>query len=299
MSMDKLRKQDALRATTMFLVDDEIERKYQRLIDAELNAYKGSMLGISTKKGLEEYIRKDINAIERLTTILGISGERFNRVISLLRFQKGHVFTSEWSDAKLRSILIEDRALMDEFCDLLLNGRNLPKYQEIIPAFLLNHFHIDSEVIARICSNDVLGRQIKSAYSTKYNKEITSAYSKRVDSKINAIASRYGLHYESMCLPSVSKDNLNVIHDNKTYIIVCYQYSVTTGKGQSDFAIKMANIRRAMRDDENIRMLILLDGAGWLVRGADWDKVYSCCDFFFTLKTLDSLEQVIKTNYKI
>ena len=297
--MDKFRKQDALRATTLFLLDDETEQKYQRIIDSELDSYKESMLGISEKRGLEEFIRKDENAIERLTTILGISGERFNRVVSLLRFQKGHIFTSEWSDSKLRSKLLEDSIFMDEFCDLLLNGRSLPKYKEIIPAFLLNHFHIDSEVIARICNDDVLGRQIKSTYSTKYNKEITSVYAKRVDNRIKSITSRFGLRYESIRFPDISKDSLNVIHDTERYIIVCYQYSVTTVKGQSDFAAKMASIRRAVREDEFRKVLVLLDGAGWLVRGADWDKVYSCCDYFLTLKALDSLEQILKDNYNI
>lgn len=297
--MEKLSKNDALRAITMFLIDDATEARYKKKIASEVASYKDSMLGISTKDGLEEFIRSDDNAIEKLTTILGISGERFNRVISLLRFRKGYLFTTEWADSALRKNLMENQAFMDEFCELLLNGRNLPKYQEIIPSFILQYFHIDSEVIARICSDDVLERQIKSTCSTKYNKEITYAYARRVDEKIKSIVQQYGLHYENIILPEASNDSLNLIHDTEKYIIVNSQYSVTTGKGQSDFADKMNTLRRTVRGNENIKMLTLLDGAGWLVRGADWDKVYGSCDFFLTLNTLDQLDDIIKEYYKI
>ena len=257
------------------------------------------MLSIATKEGLEEFIRSDENAIERLTTILGLSGERFNRVISTLRVQKGFLFTTEWSDSALRNSLLENQTWMDEFCELLLNGRNLPKYQAIIPSFTLNYFHIDAEVIARICSDDVLGRQIKSSCSTKYNKEITYAYAKRVDDKIRSIVGTYGLHYENMLLPDGPNESFNLIHDTEKYIIVSYQYSVTTGKGQSDFADKLTNIRRMVRGNEKIKMLSLLDGAGWLVRGSDWNEVYGSCDYFLTLNTLDQLDEIIKEYYNI
>lgn len=297
--MGKLSKNDALKSITMFLIDEKTEAKYQKKIATELLEYQNSMLNIATKDGLEEFIRSDENAIERLITILGLSGERFNRVISTLRVQKGFLFTTEWSDTGLRNSLLENQPWMDEFCELLLNGRHLPKYQAIIPAFTLNYFHIDAEVIARICSDDVLGRQIKSSCSTKYNKEITYAYAKRVDDKIRSIVGKYGLHYDNMLLPDGPSESLNLIHDTEKYIIVNYQYSVTTGKGQSDFADKLTNIRRMVRGNDMIKMLSLLDGAGWLVRGSDWNEVYGSCDYFLTLNTLDLLDDIIKEYYNI
>ena len=299
MSTGKLNKDDALKAITMFLIDEKTQNKYKKKVSSELASYQNSMLGISTKEGLEKYIRSDENAIERLTTILGLSGERFKRVISLIRFNKGYVFTTEWSDTALRKLLIENQPLMDEFCELLLNGRNLPKYQAIIPAFILNYFHIDSEVIARICSDDVLGRQIKSTCSTKYNKEITQAYANRVNEKIRSITDKYHLHYEKRQIPGGNKELFDLIHDTEKYIVVNYQYSVTTGKGQSDHADKITEIRRMVQGNEDIKMLSLLDGAGWLVRGADWDRVYGCSDYFLTLKTLDQLEDIITEFYNI
>lgn len=301
MSTGKLSKDAALKSITMFLIDENTEAKYQKKVASELATYQSSMLRIATKEGLEEFIRSDENAIERLITILGISGERFNRVISTIRFQKGFLFTTEWSDTGLRKTLLENQGWMDEFCELLLNGRNIHKYKEIIPAFTLNYFHIDTEVIARICSDDVLGRQIKLTCSTKYNKEITYAYAKRVDDKIRAIVGKYGLHYENMPIPISGGPNdlLNLIHDTEKYIIVNYQYSVTTGKGQSDFSDKLTRIRKIVRNNENIKMLSLLDGAGWLVRGADWNEVYGSCDYFLTLNTLDNLETIIKEYYNI
>ncbi len=297
--MGKISKNDALKSITMFLIDEKTEAKYQKKIATELQEYQNSMLSIATKEGLEEFIRNDENAIERLTTILGLSGERFNRVISTLRVQKGFLFTTEWSDSALRNFLLENQTWMDEFCELLLNGRNLPKYQAIIPSFTLNYFHIDAEVIARICSDDVLGRQIKSSCSTKYNKEITYAYARRVDDKIRSIIGGYGLHYENTPLPNGPNESLNLIHDTEKYIIVSYQYSVTTGKGQSDFADKLTNIRKMVRGNEKIKMLTLLDGAGWLVRGSDWNEVYGSCDYFLTLNTLDQLDDIIKEYYNI
>ena len=113
--MGKLSKNEALKSITMFLIDEKTEAKYQKKIATELQEYQNSMLSIATKEGLEEFIRNDENAIERLTTILGLSGERFNRVISTLRVQKGFLFTTEWSDSALRNSLLENQTWMDEF----------------------------------------------------------------------------------------------------------------------------------------------------------------------------------------
>ena len=56
MSTGKLNKDDALKAITMFLIDEKTENKYKKKVSSELASYQNSMLGISTKEGLEKYI---------------------------------------------------------------------------------------------------------------------------------------------------------------------------------------------------------------------------------------------------
>ena len=300
MSYKKLSQREAIRQTSMFVIDKEIEAKYEKLVKDGIKEYKNSMLCISDEDSLKEFIKSDSSSIKKLITVLGISGERFKRVVSLLRVQKGYTFDSEWNEERLQSELVKSDKLMAEFCELFLNGRNLSKYQGLIPKYILDDFRIDSDVIARICNEDFLRKLIKSSYSSAYNKDYSDAYATLVEDKLKSMSEKYGLKYENRPLENVWKDPLHLIGNTEKYIIINFQFNLTTSNQQTNYAEKViAPLRTSCRGNSDLLMVNVLDGAGWVARASDYKKVYNSCDCFFTLNTLENLEDIIKDFFNI
>lgn len=300
MAQGKISQRDAIRETTMFLIDNSIEERFEKQIKSEIEKYKDSMLDISKAEGLKTFIKSDKNSIKRLITVLGISGERFKRVVSLIRVHKGYTFDTEWNETKLQSELVNNAQLMEEFCELFLNGRNLQKYQDFIPKFILDDFCIDTDVIARICNEDILRKLIKGSYSSGYNKDYSDAYAALIESKLKSMSERYGLKYENRSLENVWKEPMHLIGNTEKYIIVNFQFNLTTSNQQTTYAEKVISpIKSACRGNDNIIVVNILDGAGWVARSSDYKKIYNSCDYFFTLNTLDNLENIIKDFFNI
>lgn len=300
MSRDKISMRDAIRETSMFIIDKDIESRYETLITNEVNEYKHSMLSIAKIDGLKAFIKSDSSSIKKLITVLGISGERFKRVVSMVRVIKGYTFDSEWTETKLQSELCANPQLMDEFCDLFLNGKNLSKFQALIPKYILDDFCIDTNVIARVCNEDILRNLIKRAYSSAYNADYSNAYANLIENKLRDISNKYGLKYENRSLYGVSTAPLHLIGSTEKFIIVNFQFNLTTSHQQTNYAEKVISaLRTQSRGRDDLLMVNILDGAGWVARASDYKKVYNSCDYFFTLKTLDDLEDIIKNFFNI
>lgn len=300
MSRNKISLRDAIRETSMFIIDKDIESRYETLITNEVNEYKHSMLGIAKIDGLKSFIKSDSSSIKKLITVLGISGERFKRVVSMVRVMKGYTFDSEWTETKLQSELCANPQLMDEFCDLFLNGKNLSKFQVLIPKYILDDFCIDTNVIARVCNEDILRNLIKRAYSSAYNADYSNAYANLIENKLRDTSNKYGLKYENRSLYGVFSDPLHLIGNTEKFIIVNFQFNLTTSHQQTNYAEKVIGaLRTQSRGRSDLLMVNILDGAGWVARSSDYKKVYNSCDYFFTLKTLDNLEDIIKNFFNI
>lgn len=300
MAKDKIKDVEAIRTTTMFLVDAQIEERFEKQIRQEIAAYKKSMLGISTKEGLVAYIKSDRNSIKRLITVLGISGERFKRVVTMIRVQKGYTFTTEWSEETLQRELSQNASLMSEFCDLFLEGKKNPKFKELVPKFILDDFCIDENVIRRICTDDILRQLIKTSMNAAYNRAYGDAYAVVLKTKLRAITDKYGLRLEEKPLSGISGNNLLLVTNTSRYIIINYQFNLTTSNGQTQYAENVVGqIRSNCRNNPDLLVVNVLDGAGWVARSADYKKVYNNCDYFFNLNTIERLEPVIKNFFNI
>jgi hypothetical protein len=54
-----------------------------------------------------------------------------------------------------------------------------------------------------------------------------------------------------------------------------------------------------LRNDSNIMMINILDGAGWIGRGSDCKQIYYNCHHFLNLKMIHKLEQIIVEFFNI
>lgn len=93
--MSKISQREALRTTSMFLCDSDIEAYYENLLNSQVIELKHTLQGIGTIEGLKKYVRSEKKSIDNILILLGISIEKFKRVVSWIRLSKGYTFDSE------------------------------------------------------------------------------------------------------------------------------------------------------------------------------------------------------------
>lgn len=294
--MRKLSYDDAIKTTLMFWIDESIESKYERIYDNEMPQYD-SLMSIHTREDLAEYIKQKEESIRLLITVLGISCEKFKRVITLLRVRKGFVVSTEWTENRVRYELCNSSQLMDEFCDLFFNQ---DVYKDLIPRSILSDFQIGKERIIRIVSKDMLLKMIKTSHTTSYNSECSSAYQDRVLKCIKEYTDKYGLNWGKLNDKRMeSAGEVYSISNKDKAIIVTINYTVTTSNNQTKYAEKIQKIRSNITGDSNRILINILDGAGWIARGADYKKIYTDCNQFLNLANIEKIEMILKEYFNI
>lgn len=297
--MSKISQRDALRTTTMFLCDSEIEAYYDNLLNTKVAALKKTLSNIGTVEGLKQYVRSEKKAIDNVITLLGISGEKFKRVVSWIRLSKGYTFDSEWSASSLRTKMIENPKLMEEFCELFINGYVSPKFSSIVPHFILQDFRIDDEVMRRLASDDFVRNLVKDKVTTEYNTRYADLYVKKLYAKIEEIVLKHGLEFDKMQIPNYSSNQLAIKYSEK-YIVINHHFYLTTSSSQTDYYKDTIQPKYAKAQSmQNIVVLNILDGAGWVGRAADYKKIYADCNYFLNLKTIDQLNGIISEFFNI
>lgn len=285
----------------MFPTDSSIEATFEDLVNEQVKEMVESLNNIDTINGLEQYIRKDKKALDNLITLLGMSKEKFKRVVSLVRLSKGYTFDSEWEPSRLRKEMVSNKQLMMEFCELFSNGYVNPKFTSIIPNFILSDFKINGDVLARLQNRDYLKKLVKEKVVTDYNGKCSASYTNRIHKAVQEIAIKNGLEYGSVSkIPNTNITNVNAIHLGDKYVVINIHFSLTTSSGQTDYYKDyIAPLWEEVGRKQNILMINILDGAGWIGRPADFNKIYYSCNNFLNLKRISELDRIIKEFFKI
>lgn len=298
MNLKKIKQIDVIKSTTMFLLDETIEHDFDELVTEKVKSYQRAMIGIGTEEGLRKFIVSHPDSIEMLETVLGISGERMKRVVTMIRVSKGYTFDSEWTETRLQKELAADENLLSEYCELFLKGRELEKYKQRIPKFILDDFCIDENVISRVTNADILTKMFKKKNDTAYTSLYSSFYIKTVKEQVGHIIGQYGFELQNGDIEGVGS-NLQYFTNGEKYVILTFNYSLTTGQGQSDYYRKIQPIYQNIRKKDNIKLVNMLDGAGWIGRASDFKKIYNDCNYFANLQNLNVITELTKEFFNI
>ena len=309
--MGKIPINDAKRTTTMFLNSPQIEEYFKTQVDYLTAKYSEWLSRLNTLQGMKDFIREEKKSIDMIQTLLGISNEKFKRVVSTVRLRQGFVFDSEISGSTLRNNMLSTPWLMETLCNLFVNGRNTPEFQEYIPAFILDEFCIDSEYISNIANANTLRSKIKDSFATEYNSKYCDFYEEQMTESISEIAAKYGLSFNRTIEITELKNKLKqkksssdglvkgIQYNGKTLFIE-YQYNTTTSSGQTSYYNDVVGvIYDHCFNNADLHLLCCLDGAGWIGRSADYNKIYNDCHYFLNLQSINKLELIITEFFKI
>lgn len=293
-----------LKSMKMFFVYPDIDQEYTKLMHNRVNALREGMTDINTWKGLQTYIKEQPNSLDNLLTILGISGEVFKRVLSLLRTKRGHQFNTEWSISAARNFMIDNESMMDDVIGLFLKGEADSFLKENIPAYRLDNFLITPAVIDRINNDDFLGYLVKKDLETTYNSAVSQRNITVVEQSLQEIVDNLGYTLnKDISLDPVGNGTRNIQVNysicreagSQVLFYVKYSFITTTSRGQSDFRRSVMDVRDYIKSiSSSAKQIVIVDGAGWLARKADLHDIWDYCDYCLSFKTLSDLTEIIK-----
>lgn len=291
--MEKIKLVDALKTTTMFLIDQTIEDSFEKEIEETISEYRSKMSNIADMDGLARFVKTERESISMLETLLGISGEKIKRVVTMLRVMKGYTFDTEWDERRIQKELTSNNALMKEFCELFVNGKNMSKYQALIPNFILQDFKIDVDTIGRLSSEEFMRSLIKARMIAGYSSQYSQVYDKLIKNSLEPLALKEGLELQQKVFTNTHSP-CYVITDKRKRIIFTYSFQSTTSNNQNKFADNhVSPIYESSRTEDYTLVVNILDGAGWIGRSTAYKKIYHDCDYFLNLQNIGQVEQII------
>lgn len=301
MKPKKITFKDFFESISSFYNNTAFEKKQAKKIDAQYKNIKKKLGAVDTRAGLEAYVRSEKDALNCLTTIMGISEEQFKRVVSMIRRGKGDFFKSEWSVKTVRNIMVKDSWYMNEICNLLLNGRNITKYQRSIPTYILEQFYIDSTRLKQITAKKVLRQYIKASLKGDYSVAVGTEVEDFLEKKIKSWCKKYSTTYVREKKVSWIPRNIDFIipDEHNPQILIEVSYMVTTGSGQTTKQRDERDTYKKIKDynysnSQNIVFVNYIDGAGWIARHKDLEHMYDSSDYVINYKNVDLLEEIIK-----
>jgi hypothetical protein len=285
---------------TMFYVDDEFEKQFDEYINQKVDDLYNNISVINSREGLIQYIASSEEALADILALIGLSAEKFKRIVSLIRIWNGEKFRTEWELDIVRNQIIRNPEFADKICNLFLNGRNDKTLKKFIPKFYLDYITIDEHVMDQLKDKDRLKRLIKHKQDGKYNNDVGDQVEYRIMRKLEEIKAKYGFGYEREQTVSWITRNLDFVIPCKEdpYVIIESSYQITTSSGQTtkqrdetgtSQTIRLHNIQ----NNKNIAFVNFLEGAGWVARQSDMEKIVNCSDYVINLSTLDMLESIV------
>lgn len=291
-----------MKSATMFYIDSELEAKYTAFLDENVSQLQKKLLGIATQKGLEKYIREEKDALGNLIALLDISEEKFKRIITMLRIEKHHRPTGEWTLRKVREQMLANPDFMREICELLLHGSTIEKYKLLIPSHYLENFKIDASTLGRLANPDDIRRLLKKSIEGRYNNQLGDSYFKTVVTILKDYCDEKGLTYTiKKEVPKLKTTVSFAIFKGSTLCaVINIVYGITTSSTQTKYANlaeqiadKLRSFDEASRDQKKCLFINVVDGAGWVARQSDLSRLERCSDFLVNLKNLSIVKKII------
>lgn len=297
MKPEKIEFDDFLKTITMFWIDGELETKIQEEVDVIVEELGAKLSSIGEKDGLKNYIRTEKNALNNILSFLGVSEERFKRIISMIRRDKGYTFSSEWSLEKTRKNLCENDVFMEDICELLMNGANSERFMRKIPKYYRDSFMISKANLKQLTNKASLVRMAKKQIETKYNTEVSNSIGRKIEETIKLTCGLEGLTYEKNEEIILLDQQFNYIIPGlkAPKVVINYSYNITTASTQTNYKNKAALIRNAIATSgRDITFVNILEGAGWIGRQSDLRDIYTYSDYLLNMNSIGMLDLIIR-----
>lgn len=295
----KLEFEELFNSTTMFFVNEEYEADIEREVQIKVDEIYHGLKGIDTKEGLKQYIIKHKDSLDNLCSLMEISTEKFKRMVSMLRKERGFVFSTEWGLGKIRSAMMDSPAMMESVLNLIWSGSDDEKMKTKIPHFYLENMTIDHSTRQKLTDKNSIRLFVKRGLEGKYSNNVGDLILNQIENKLRVVCAKHGLEYKkNIRIPMLDRSVSFVLESPQNpKIIMDVSYSVTTSSSQGskkEASRKTEEVIKSKRTaGQDIIYINFLDGAGWIARQADMREIHRCSDYVLNFNNLNLLEDIV------
>ena len=160
---------------------------------------------------------------------------------------------------------------------------------------------IDAKKLKTFSSSKVLPEMIKNSFKGTYSTRVGREIEDLVE---DVIKGAVGEDY--VCRRKVFDRNIDFVipDDENPKVLIEVSYMVTTGSSQSTKRETMISVakeinNRNMHDTDKIIFVNVIDGAGWIARQKDLERIYNASDYVINLSNLDELKRILLYYYTV
>lgn len=298
----KLTYDELFNSTTMFYMNPNYEAEIEREVRRKTADISVGLRTIKDRESLKQYIIDHKDALDNLTSVAEISVERFKRMVSMIRKDRGFVFATEWGLSKIRTAMMESPAMMESIVNLIWDGKNDEKMQACIPAFYLENMAMNQTTLRKLQDENTVRQLVKRGLEGKYSNGIGDAVLHDIEKEIKRVCAKHGLEYQyNVRVPLLDRAVSFVLEspgDPKIILDVSYSVTTSSSQGTKKTAARKTEeiIKRERSKGRNIIYVNFLDGAGWIGRQADMREIHRCSDYVLNFQNLGLLEDIIDTH---
>ena len=298
----KLTYDELFNSTTMFYMNPEYEAQIEKEVQEKTSQISIGLKTITSKETLKQYIVDNKDSLDHLTSVAEISVERFKRMVSMIRKDRGFVFSTEWGLSKIRTAMLESPAMMESVLNLIWDGKNDEKMKTCIPSFYLENMAMDSTTLRKLQDEKSVRQLVKRGLEGRYSNGIGDAVLSDIEKELCRVCSIHGLEYQkNVRVPILDRAVSFVLESpTKPRLILDVSYSVTTSSSQGskkEAARKTVEVlKREQSAGRNIVYVNFLDGAGWIGRQADLREIHRCSDYVLNFQNIGLIEDIIEAH---
>lgn len=288
-----------IQSFTPFYINNAFDRQVISSINNKLRLYKEIIPTLKNYDAINNFLKNYPEGLNLLLIISGISTEKFKRIVSALRIERGDIFKTEWDIKRCSKEITKGNFFAKEIIEMFLYG-NESHLATKLPDYYLENVSLNEETLGFLVNDNYLKRQLKSIGDGKYNNDVGDKVEDEIKKVIDDLGAKYGVTYSREKFVQWINRNMDFCLPNEhdPYVIIESSFQVTTGSGQTtkrnDEVKASEEIRRHnIQKGKNIAFVNLCDGAGWLARQADLKRIYDCSDYVINLKNLNLLEEII------
>ena len=281
--------------------DEELEAQFSAIVESTAE----SLINFERDDSLDEvqklvaFLRADEGFLGIILSIVNLSQEKFRRILSAERFAQRD-FGTEWSITQLNSKIRSDEEFAVRIAKLFLESQSNETLSRQVAEFYLRQIELPDDWENVIKDETVIKNLIRRKLSGRYSDAKGKAVERLVKKILTDFQNSYGVGFEHGQVIMVQKEVDFAVPDcTGPKVMIMVSYMETTSSNQTTRANEQNSMHQKIvghntrypRDP--LCLVNVIDGAGWLARRSDLQKLYNGCDYPLTIKMLDRLPSII------
>ena len=297
----KISFQEAWDSSVVFFVDGDLEREIEAKVEALLETAENHRVSEAAEinvADIADFLSQKDNALDVILKDIGLSEEKFKRIVSLLR-KLGRIpgdFDREWSTSRIKSKIARESEFTRMIAELLVDGKRDKELEQYIP-----RYYLDMLNYCEIRGSSQAARRVryKESLIGTYGAQKGRRVEDRIRAKLEEIKDKCGVSYGWGRSRVIETDiDFAVPSVEDPWVIIMSSFQETTSSGQTTKAKDMLSAyervcRQNSRYGENRAFVNFADGGGWLARKRDLERLVEHCHYFINLQHLDMLEAIV------